>query len=274
MKLPFLLSAALFGTLLASPVAWSEDDPTNSRFSIMVGGFWPDVDTTARADGDGGRVGTSIDFESDLGLDDRDALFTGGLSFRLAKRHYFDLLYFKLARNGVKTIDLEIDWKDQHFERQANIDSFFDTEVLRLSYGYAFVDNDRHRLLGQFGVHYTRVSAGLQPQTTQVQGVSVEADTDVPLPVFGLDYTFAITDKLLLNARAQLFRLEFEGIDGALDNLSLNLNYSFTPRIGAFIGYNYYSIDVDADADHWKGSFDFNYYGPWIGVVVGLGEAP
>jgi predicted porin len=252
--------------------AWGADDPSRNRFSVMVGGFWPDVDTTARANGTGGRVGTQLDFESDLGLDDRDALFTGGLTFRLAKRHYFDFLYLDLKRSGQRTIDIDINWQDQTFMRQAQLDTIFDTEVLRFSYGYAFIDDDRQRLMGQFGIHYTKVTAGLGAAGANVR--RAEADTDVPLPVIGLAYDYAITPKVGLSLRAQIFRLEFEGIDGALDNLSANVQYAFTPRIAAFVGYNYYSIDVDASKEHWHGSFEFNYYGPWLGVMVGFGEPP
>jgi hypothetical protein len=263
-----LLIALLFGLAQS---AFSADDPSRSRFSVMAGGFWPDVNTTARADGNGGRIGTKLDFESDLGLADRKAMFTGGLSFRAWDRHYFDFLYFNLSRSGRRTLDFDVNWQDQTFARQAQIDAIFDTEVLRFSYGYAFINSDRQRLLGQFGIHYTKVTAGLAGANVNRR---VEADTDVPLPVIGVAYDYAMTPKWGLSARAQIFRLEFEGIDGALDNLVASVQYSFNPRFALFFGYNYYSIDVDADKDHWNGSFEFNYYGPWAGIVVGFGHVP
>jgi hypothetical protein len=266
-----LLIALMLGL---SHAAWGaeSEDPSRSRFSLMAGGFWPDVNTTARADGNAGRIGTKVDFESDLGLSDRKTMFTGGLGFRAWKRHYFDFLYFNLSRSGVKQIPLEINWKDQTFTRQAQLDSIFDTEVLRFSYGYAFIDNDRHRLLGQFGIHYTKVTAGLGADASNIR--RIDADTNVPLPVIGLAYDYAFTPKWSLSTRAQIFRLEFEGINGSLDNLSANVQYSFNPRFAMFLGYNYYSIDVSAKKDAWHGSFEFDYYGPWLGLVAGFGSAP
>lgn len=260
----------LLVALLLSAVARAEGEMESNKYFLMVGGFWPDVDTTVRIDGNGGRIGTTLDFESDLGLDDRDALFTAGAGLRIGEKHYLDLLYFKLARDSTHTIDVDITIRDQEFERQATLDTFFDTEVFRFSYGYAFISNDKHLLLGQVGAHYTRVSAGVRLSSDRE--VDADADSDVPLPVIGLAYNYHITPKLGLSLRAQLFRLEFEGIDGSLDNLSATVGYSFTPRVGAFLGYNYYSMDVDADADHWNGSFDFNYMGPWLGVAVGFGS--
>jgi hypothetical protein len=262
-----LLCAVL---LLPSAAAFADDDAQSSRFFVMVGGFWPDVNTTVRADGNGGRIGTTLDFESDLGLDDRDALFMGGAGMRIGERHYIDLLYFKLAREADHTIDTSIEFGDRVFDAQATLRTSFNTEVIRLSYGYAFISNDKHRLLGQIGAHYTRVSAGLSLRGDR--SVSAEADSDVPLPVLGLVYDYSITPRVRLELRAQIFRLEFEGIDGALDNLTASVSYAFTPHISAMVGYNYYSMDVDAQADHWNGSFDFGYQGPWLGVVVGFGS--
>jgi hypothetical protein len=263
---------AVCAALLIWGGAAAADDPLSSRVAVTLGGFWPDVDTTVQVHGDGGRIGTRLDFEGDLGLDDRDALPTVSIAWRIGRRHYLDVLYFELTRDGSHTIDRTISFENRTFEITSTLDSFFDTELVRLSYGYAFIDSERHLLLGQLGVHYTRVTAGLERRA--LADVRVEADTDVPLPVIGLVYDFRFTDRLRLDLRGQIFRLEFEGIDGALNNFSATLDYAFTPRWALFAGYNYYSIDVDADADDWNGAFDFTYRGPWAGLRIGFGNRP
>jgi len=267
-----LLIALMVGLAHAAWGAEAED-PSRGRFSVMAGGFWPDVNTTARADGNGGRIGTKIDFESDLGLADRKTMFTGALSFHPWKRHYFDFLYFDLSRSNTQQIPIEINWQDQTFTRQLSLDTIFETKVVRFSYGYAFIDDGHQRLMGQFGIHYTEVTAGLGVSGTS-RGRRAEASSDVPLPVIGLAYDYAFTPKWSMSARAQVFRLEYEGINGALNNLNLNAQYSFNQRFALFLGYNYYSIDVDANKPHWNGSFKFDYYGPWLGLVAAFGEAP
>lgn len=265
MKAPLLAAA-----LLLPAAALAEGESQSNKYFVMVGGFWPDIDTSVRIDGNGGRIGTQLDFESDLGLDDRDALFTAGAGMRIGKRHYLDLLYFDLSRSSGHEIERTINVGDQTFTAQATLNTYFDTEVVRFSYGYAFVSNDKHLLLGQFGAHYTRVGAGLS--LSNDRSVSAEADSDIPLPVFGVVYNYNITPSLSLNLRGQIFRLEIEGIDGSLDNLSASLSYAFTPHFSLLGGYNYYAIDVDADTDHWNGSFDFGYRGPWLGLSYGFGK--
>lgn len=254
--------------LLSGAALAQSDDQFDHRFSITAGAFWPDVDTTARADGNGGRLGTSIDLERDLGLKDRDTLFAGGMTWNIGRRHSLDLLYFELARSGTEPIEREINFRDQTFPVATTVDSLFETDVLRLSYGYAFIDDDRQRLLGQFGVHYTKVTAGLD----RVGGsVRVEAKSDVPLPVIGLAYQRRLGDHFAFDVAAQIFRLKFEGIDGSLDNATANFYWGPTQHVSMFVGYNYYKMDVDADMDKWHGSFAFSYKGPWAGVRVGFG---
>lgn len=263
-------ACVLLSWLLISGAALAQsDDPFDHRFSVSAAGFWPDIDTTVKANGDGGRVGTSLDLESELGLKDRDTLFAGGMTWNISRRHSLDLLYFELGRRGTRSIARDINFRNQTFPVQSSVHSLFETDVLRLSYGYAFIADDRQRLLGQFGVHYTKVKAGLDAETGSVRD---EADSDVPLPVLGIAYQRRLGEHFAFDVIAQIFRLEFEGIDGALDNAALNFYWGPTQHFSMYVGYNYYSMDVDARKDHWNGSFDFGYQGPWAGVVVGFGS--
>jgi hypothetical protein len=254
--------------VLTSPALAQSDDPFDHRFSFTAAGFWPDVDTTVQANGDGGRIGTSIDLERDLGLKDRETLFAGGARWNINRRHNLDLLYFELARDGAETISRDINFRDETFPVSATVHSLFETDVLRLSYGYAFIADDRQRLLGQVGLHYTKVTAGLDREGGSVRA---QADSDVPLPVLGLAYQRRLGDRFAFDAYAQIFRLEFEGIDGSLDNAAVNFYWGPSPHFSMFVGYNYYKMDVDADMDDWRGSFEFSYKGPWAGVLVGFG---
>jgi hypothetical protein len=260
----------LLGGLLLSGAALAQaDDHFDHRFSITAAGYWPDVDTTIRVNGNGGRIGTSLDLESDLGLKERDTLFAGGMTWNLARRHSLDLLYFELRRDGTRNIDETINFRDQTFPLQTSVHSLFETDVLRLSYGYAFIMDDRQQLMGQFGVHYTKVKAEFDSFSGSIRA---EADTDVPLPVIGIAYQRRLGQHFAFDVTAQIFRLEIEDIKGSLDNAAINFHWAPWQHCSMFVGYNYYSMDVDARQEHWNGSFNFSYHGPWAGVVVGFGS--
>ena len=70
------------------------------KAALNVSGFWADINTVARADGSGGRVGTRLNLERDLGLDDQDLRFIGGLSYQFNRRHGLELSYFDLRRSA------------------------------------------------------------------------------------------------------------------------------------------------------------------------------
>ncbi|WP_129779018.1 hypothetical protein [Peristeroidobacter soli] len=261
-------TCVLLSFLICAAALAQSDDPFDHRFSVSAGGYWPDIDTTIRADGNGGRVGTSLDLESELGLTDRDTLLAGGMTWNITRRHSLDLLYFELGRRGTRNISRDINFRDQTYPFQSTINSLFETNVLRLSYGYAFIADDRQRLMGQFGVHYTQVKAGLDTATGSIRA---EADTDVPLPVIGIAYQRRLGEHFAFDVTAQIFRLTFDDYDGSLNNAVANFYWGPARHFTMFVGYNYYSINLDANKDHWNGSFDFGYHGPWAGVLVGFG---
>src|SRR6185312_5185509 len=112
-------------------------------------------------DGQGGRLGTRVDLEQDLGLDDHNLSFIGGVSYQFKRRHGFELMYFDLSRSAQRTLTTNIDFLDEVFAPQTVLASSLDTEIWQLSYEYAFLDQSRHRATAQVGLHYVRLSAHL-----------------------------------------------------------------------------------------------------------------
>ena len=58
----------------SAAVAADEDDwtkwPMGDKFTVGVGAYWASVDTQIRVDASNGIIGTWIDFEQNLGLDE------------------------------------------------------------------------------------------------------------------------------------------------------------------------------------------------------------
>lgn len=263
-------NCVLLGCLLLSGAALAQtDNPFDHRFSISAAGYWPNIDTTIRANGNNGLVGTKLNLESDLGLSDRETLFAGGMVWNITRRQSLDLLYFELGRRATREIAQDINFDGQTYPFQTSISSLFETNVLRLSYGYAFIADDHQRLLAQIGVHYTRVKAGLDSTTGSIRA---EADSNVPLPVLGLAYHRRLGEHFGFDVTGQLFRLEIDDISGSLNNAAANVYWAPWQHCSFFVGYNYYEMNVDAKKEHWNGSFDFGYKGPWAGIVVGFGS--
>jgi hypothetical protein len=162
----------------------------------------------------------------------------------------------------------QIEFRDQTFGPQRTLRSEFETEIWRLSYSYAFVDNPRHRATAQVGMHYLRLAASLNGVEA---ANSAEASANAPLPVIGATYAYRFSPRWMLELRGQIFRLEIGDIDGSIDNFSAVVGVAALRSMSLFAGYNYYRVDVSLSKPHWDGATKVDYQGPWVGFVVGFG---
>jgi hypothetical protein len=93
--------------LAANPVLAEEAD--FDRFSLSLGVFLTNRDSTAQLDGDVPNSGTPVDLEGDLGLDKSDSVFRLDGYFRFNEKHRIDFSAFDLSRSASKQIDKDIE---------------------------------------------------------------------------------------------------------------------------------------------------------------------
>lgn len=258
--------------LAAVPAAGAQTrGPTLARgekVAVSVSGFWADIDSGARADGTGGRIGTRLDLEDDLGLDASDTRWIASLSYDFNPRHGLELSYFNLDRRAERILTDPVSFRDRDFVPSSVLNTSLDTGIWRLSYSYAFVDNPRHRATVQLGLHVA--SLGIELSGPRIER-TVDASTDAPLPVVGLGYAYRISPRWILEMRGQIFRLEVGDVKGRIDNLSALVAFAPLQTTSVFVGYNYYLLDVDLTKRVWSGEAKLDYQGPWAGFVVGFG---
>jgi hypothetical protein len=240
------------------------------KFVFNVGGFWADINTVARAGGRGGQIGTRLDLERDLGLDDNDFRFIGGLSYRFNRRHAIDVSYFDLKRSADRTVSADFEFAEQLFARQTTVHTSFDTRIWRLSYSFAFVDSERHRATAQVGFHYAQLDTNINRTAGTQEG---EASADAPLPVVGFSYAYRFSPRWMAEVSGQIFRLEVDDVDGRIDNFSAVVGVGVLENVSIFGGYTYYLMDVDISKRLWTGETKLDYQGPWVGFVVGFGKS-
>jgi len=270
MALKALLFAALMlGTSWAANAqVLGPDLGMGHKATVTVGAFWADINTIARAGGRGGLIGTRLDLEQDLGLDDHDVRFVGGVSYRFSRRHGVELSYFDLNRSADRTLTGDIDFAEEIFERQTTVHTSFDTRIWRLSYSFAFLDTDRQRATLLLGLHYPE----LEVDIARTAGTrTARASADAPLPVVGATYAYRFSPRWMGQVTAQIFRLEVDDMDGRIDNFSAIVAVAPFRNTSVFGGYTYYLMDVDISKRMWTGETKLDYRGPWIGVVVGFG---
>lgn len=264
----FFIAFTLGTSGVANAQVLGPDLGRGHKATITVGAFWADINTIARAGGRGGLIGTRLDLEQDLGLDDHDVRFVGGVSYRFNSRHGIELSYFDLKRSADRTLTGDIEFAEELFERQTTVHTSFDTRIWRLSYSFAFLDSERQRATVQLGLHYPKLEADIN-RTAGTR--TAEASADAPLPVIGASYAYRFSPRWMAQVSGQIFRLEVDDVDGRIDNFSAIIAVAPFRNTSVFGGYTYYLMDVDISKRMWTGETKLDYQGPWVGVVIGFG---
>jgi hypothetical protein len=67
---------------------------------------------------------------------------------------------------------------------------------------------------------------------------------------------------------AEIFDISISGdtfnFAGSIANLRISTEYWLYNNFGVGVAVNYFSLDVEVDDSEWKGTFDYEYFGPQI----------
>ncbi len=251
--------------LAQDPDDWTQW-PMGQRFRISLGAYVPSLDTQVRVDRSNGLVGTTINFEQNLGMRDTAILPTFNFGWRFARRHNLGASYFELNRSGSEVTQTEIRIGDKVFNVDLPVSSFFDIKVLSTSYSYSVLFDAKKELALSVGLSIQDLTFGMQGNQG---GVLVEDKSDLtaPLPTFGISGGYAFTDKWIFRGTVGIFAVELDWDDQ--DNLNgsildINLVLFYQPFKHYRFGLAYTNFDVDLDWTK-RGKFtqiNYDYKGP------------
>jgi len=265
-----LYIASLWLIACAGNAAAAESSSPLAQHTLVVeaGAFLSEFDTTVRLSGP--RSGTAVDLEDQLGLDDNQTSFRGNLGWRFAERHRLLLGYYKFDRTakGSAERSFTIETADQTLEFDAGVSvrSAFDWQLIPVSYAYSFVLTDRFEAAASIGVHWADAKISFEGEAfvndNPVARVAAEsAKMSAPLPVFGLEASYAVTPRWIVGAHGQYFWLDYGDYSGSLTDVRLTTEYRFANRIGVGIGYTWYDIDFSEDRGDYEYDIDYKYDG-------------
>lgn len=267
--------------LLTPVLAMAEDAAIHpklgTRLYLDVGGYVPTVDTRLRVDRAGGS-GTVLDLEDDLEFDDRPIFPYALLNLRLGQRWRIEGEHFSIERDRTTVIDRELVIGDETFEVDAAVNSFFDTDVYRLSVGYAFLKRPNAEVGAALGAHVTTFDFGITATGEEFEGTEAAADTLAPLPTIGLYGFYAFSPRWLMQGRVDYFALEYQEYSGGLLNLNVGLEFQLAKHVGLGAGYRYVDLEFTADktlsvgsaGDDFSGEFTYHYSGPTLYLSFSL----
>lgn len=244
------------------------------RFDLRLGLFRSDHDTILRVDGK--TLGTEIDFEDVLGLDESlTRVVRGGFSWRFAQRHQFSTEYYAFRRSGKVISDVNFKVEDVQVLAGASVDTRLNIDVLDMNYGYFLVDTPRHELLGTVGLFWMKLSTKLtangngkvivdgEPITGDAS-YTTDADGVAPLPTLGADYRWQFADNWRLGAWVSWFGVEVGDYKGRLLNGSISVDYQTPWFFNVGLAYSAFDMNVSARSEDLKGKIEWRFNGPQL----------
>jgi hypothetical protein len=234
-----VIGLALGGAL--SPVHAEEAIPNNpalhDKFFVALGAFRPKTSTSAQLDSTRFGVGTNIDFERLLGMETEattpDLLFR----YKFADRWRVTAEYFELNRSGVRALDRDIQWGDQHFPIHLEVDSTFDFSDLRVSFEYAlFKTADKEFGLG-LGFHVAEYYASIRGTANAASAGADTGNVLAPLPVLSGYGLVALTDRWAVSGHVDWLSMSYDRYDGSVSSMGIDLRYQPFRHVGFALGY-------------------------------------
>ena len=263
----FWLPTAAILMATAAPTLLAEaGNPLNDTFSVSLGGFLLETDTTIRVDGE--AAGTEIDAGRDLGLQDADR-FRLDAYWRMTPRQKLRLMYFDTRADGRRVIDEEIDFGDETFPVDAEINGEIKTQVLSLQYEFDFWQRENWELGGTFGIHNLKFTTSLSATVNgQTGAIESSAEANGPLPVLGLHGVYRFNEKFYLDYGLQFFKISYDVYDGSITDANVSAVWQFSEHWGLGAGWNQFRTKLEVDGDRFDGELQWEYGGARIFVVA------
>ena len=249
---------ALAATLLCAmtPPALAADAPEDDRFNVSLGAYFVTrTNGNIRLDATSGvvTIGTSIDWDRDLGGETSMTVPRIDGYYRFSPKHRVDFSWYRIDRGGQVVTQRGLDFGDVSFPVGTAIDSELNTETLKAAYTYSFYRAPQIETSLSVGLHVTKMEASLQSAGL---GIAEATSTTAPLPVFGFRLDYAITPKWLVRTKYELFFLDnFDTYRGALNDFTAAIEHRTFKHVGFGFGLNRSSLDLEIDEDNKRGAF-------------------
>lgn len=279
-----IFAAALaLSTGVGASSATAEEGQANpeftDRFSLTAGGFFPTIDSNIRLDSIRFGVGTDLDFEDNLGLEETTPTFWAGARWRITRRHRLEFEYLQLDRSASRVASADFVIGDTIANAGALLETDFDVKLGRFTYGFSFINDGRKELALLIGAHFANADAGIQltgnltvPDVGSITASTPRRETGelvFPLPHIGGSFGWAFTPKLSAKATALGFALDLGDYEGSLVEVSADLNYQVLKHLSLGTGLKYFAFDLEDTSDpDLRGKFEFDYFGPTVFASV------
>ena len=254
-----LIALALIVTVAASTAPTvAQEYPLIDRFSLALTGSNIGLSTEIRLDSRELGLGTTINFEDDLGLDSSKIIPTLTFQARLGRRHVIDGFWGSADRDSTSQALQEIQFGDIIIPGGSQVALSYEQEQFSLGYSYYFLLRERWGLGLRAGARYLSVTAILSVRTLDLEE---EADAAYPLPFLGFSFRYGISknNRWRLISNFGWLSVEVGDVDGSQYILNASVEHLTWKHFGFGVGFNLSTIDATVDdTEDFVGSLDIS----------------
>ena len=279
-----VVGGACLAASVAMPLHAADEADKGQGVSVYLGAFHATVDSTLAINSEVLPPIRPIPVEGVLGVDKNKWALWGGVHWRFARRHSLEAEFFELNRGNSVTRPFEPPLRlGDTFIESGTVSTRYETKVYRLTYGYSVLKSGRSTVRLKGGLHAVGLRAGVAlagavctPSTSPAvppgcpssgDGLE-EQDVGVPLPHFGVSYSYDVLDSVTLRAAAMGFALEVGDVDGSILEADVDLAWRPLRHFGVGAGFRYFRTKARSGSSDLNGSFEFEYHGPAVYVVA------
>ena len=216
------------------------------KFGLSLGvGAYSSFDTSIRVDSDT-LVGAVVDLEETLGVDQSSTVGRLDGFYRFNPRHQVDFSLYDISRSGVRGIADDIQIGEVVLPGGSEIDTKFDTTILKLDYRYNFVSDERTRIGASFGLHTMRFDTAFKTVSGTVEETFEAA---LPLPLLGLHFEYALSRSWKLLSSVEVLQVDLGEFSGFISDRRLTVEHDTFDNFGWGVGYNGFTLDADFEGE-------------------------
>jgi hypothetical protein len=273
------LAPAALILALQPPAAWAQADrdpysgaplpprrheapsPVTDHFYIRGTWYVPQVRTNLRIDPSGppGAMGTWVNGENDLGLDERLHRGRVEFMFRLRERGKVRVDYFESDRSGTRTLANDIVFGNQTFAAGQLSSTSLDWRQFDLTYTYSFLHTPWLETGTGIGIYFLQVGAiGQVPARNQRQ----EETAATPIPALPLDFAWRLSSRWAVTVHDAYLKATLNGFLGWYADLHEDLQYRVNPYFSLGLGHSAIRTHLTRRGGSFPGVFAMSISGP------------
>lgn len=276
-RLSSLLGASILAcVVLVHPASADEPDEPGelhplmtSKFWVKAGGFFAARDLSLSVSGTVGSdpdpETTTVDFDSETGLDDRSDLFIGEFGWQFSKNWDFAFQYFRSSRSSHQELSGDIEWEDVVYEAGARVDVHSYMKIARFFFSRAVWDKGHHDFRLGAGLHLIDTGASISGEAT-LEDMSTEFQASIvsakfPFPDIGAWYRYSRSERWVFNARADWLSASIGDYSGGIWNVQAGVDFAITNNLGIGLAYQFFELNGTLEEESWNGELNTRYEG-------------